>query len=495
MPSRQARVLIIGDEPVVLLLEQLILEEEGYALTVTASEDAASRILADINPVLVMLDTGLTGQKIRKLFLAPTVMVIGKDQNDDAARASEMPARAKAAPWVTEFSGAPVEVAFLARELHVDFVERRVTVVAQEVPLSDIDHHVPCCMACGSSSFAPQRPILVQNRGDQCLGGAVVLYVNLSQIRQGLERYVLRVGELIVWASAGLCNLVACLWNIRSRTGVCTFRASVRKLLGQAGSVRSPWSPKAGARTRIVRELVARHPTLTVSLPLRAKLAACLQFLQYWRQYYSWRSPIRKAPGCEDIEQSSGLKKAGAGPEPARPPVDRYEAVWTASGNPAALPNPGLDRFLVTQCQTFGSKLEAFLQALFDAYSKVAARGGNDPLLLAPVVPLVDVYASLHWSPRQTSEYSKNEFARDIYLLHRSGLATTISGAQVSFPISRGVPEKTFTTTDEKGVEKRYYGIRFVEKGGLRGRHAPGVAPQQLPAYSEARLTSPSMTE
>ena len=78
MPGRQAQVLIIGDEPVALLLEQLILEEEGYAVTVTASEGATSRILDEINPVLAMLDTGLTGQKFRKLSLSPSVMVTSK---------------------------------------------------------------------------------------------------------------------------------------------------------------------------------------------------------------------------------------------------------------------------------------------------------------------------------------------------------------------------------------------------------------------------------
>ena len=449
MPGRQAQVLIIGDEPVALLLEQLILEEEGYAVTVTASEGAASRILDEINPVLVMLDTGLTGQKFRKLSLSPSVMVTSKVQNDDQVAAGEMRARAKPPLWESTVGGAPVEAALLAKELHVDFVERRVTVAAQEVSLSDIGYQPPYCTACGSNPFVPQRPIFLQNRGDQCLAGAVVLYANLSRIRRRLERFVLRARELIV---------------------------------------------RAGAKTRTVQELVARRPTLTASLPLRAKLAACLQYCRKWSQYYSWRSPIRKAPDCEDQEQSCGFEKAGTEPETVRPQVDFHEVdfhevVWSASSNPATFPNPGLDRFLMTQCQTFGTKLEAFLQALCDAYSKVAVRGGNDPLSLAPVVPLVNVYESLHWSPSQTSAYSKKEFARDIYLLHRSGLDTTTSGAQVSFPISRGVPEKTFTTTDENGVEKRYYGIRFMQMGKLRAGHTPGMAPQKLPAYAETRLT------
>src|SRR2546422_5846193 len=87
---------------------------------------------------------------------------------------------------------------------------------------------------------------------------------------------------------------------------------------------------------------------------------------------------------------------------------------------------------------------EAFLAALFETYSDVVARRGKEDLLqTAPVVPLVDIYELLTRLPGQSREYSKQEFARDIYLLHRSGVDTTRNEARVSFPISRGIPSKT----------------------------------------------------
>jgi hypothetical protein len=110
---------------------------------------------------------------------------------------------------------------------------------------------------------------------------------------------------------------------------------------------------------------------------------------------------------------------------------------------------------------------EAFLTALYDAYTRIVyQRDGADRLELAPVVPLVDIYALLTLLPGQAREYSRQEFARDIYLLHRGGKAVTKTGARVSFPISRGVRGKTLVVIDEGGEERRYYGIRFTPEGG-----------------------------
>ena len=106
---------------------------------------------------------------------------------------------------------------------------------------------------------------------------------------------------------------------------------------------------------------------------------------------------------------------------------------------------------------------QAFLAALFEAYAKVVADEGDSLLQSAPVVPLVDIYGLLTLLPGQAREYSKQEFARDIYLLHRGDVTTTKSGARVSFPISRGVRGKTLTVIDESGEQRRYYGIRFTQ--------------------------------
>ena len=106
---------------------------------------------------------------------------------------------------------------------------------------------------------------------------------------------------------------------------------------------------------------------------------------------------------------------------------------------------------------------DAFLAALYQAYSQIVAQRRNETLSSAPVIPLVELYRLLTLLPGQTKEYSKQEFVRDVYLLHRSGRDTTTTGAKVSFPISRGVRGKNLTVVDEAGEERHYYGIRFTQ--------------------------------
>jgi hypothetical protein len=108
---------------------------------------------------------------------------------------------------------------------------------------------------------------------------------------------------------------------------------------------------------------------------------------------------------------------------------------------------------------------ESFLAALFEAYSKAVAMRGKDLLQMAPVVPLLDIYELFTLLPGQTREYSRQEFAHDIYLLHRSGVDATKTGAKVSFPASTGTKTltRTISVITESGENKRYYGICFTQ--------------------------------
>jgi hypothetical protein len=115
---------------------------------------------------------------------------------------------------------------------------------------------------------------------------------------------------------------------------------------------------------------------------------------------------------------------------------------------------------------------ELFLNAIFEAYSRIVDERGRPSLELAPIVPLLDIYRLLTLLPGQAREYSRQEFARDIYLLHRGDVSTTRSGDRISFPISRGVKGKIFSVIDETGEERRYYAIRFTQESTA---FAPGT--------------------
>lgn len=106
---------------------------------------------------------------------------------------------------------------------------------------------------------------------------------------------------------------------------------------------------------------------------------------------------------------------------------------------------------------------EHFLESLFDAYSALVARRGKGLFGDGPVAKVLDVYDLFTLLPGSAKEYSRQEFARDIYLLDRSDADATKRGYRVSFPASTGTRSagSTVRVITEQGEEKAYYGIAF----------------------------------
>ena len=105
----------------------------------------------------------------------------------------------------------------------------------------------------------------------------------------------------------------------------------------------------------------------------------------------------------------------------------------------------------------------SFIEALYTAYQKAVHLKTKGLIETGRVIPLLDIYELFTLLPGQSKEYSKHEFARDIYLLNSSGVDKTKSGSKVSFPASTGTKSsgKVISIIDEYGIEKRYYGISF----------------------------------
>ena len=104
-------------------------------------------------------------------------------------------------------------------------------------------------------------------------------------------------------------------------------------------------------------------------------------------------------------------------------------------------------------------KAEAFLETLSNAYDLVAATAGVHP---GSAVKLVDLYAVLTLMPGAAREYTKQEFARDLYLLDQSGVVTTRTRRTLSLPASaltRG--SGNLNTVTRFGEAKVYAGIAF----------------------------------
>ena len=99
-----------------------------------------------------------------------------------------------------------------------------------------------------------------------------------------------------------------------------------------------------------------------------------------------------------------------------------------------------------------------FLGLLYRAYLHCAGSGDSAVLTLA------EIYEVLTLMPGSAREYTRDDFARDLYMLDRSGVTRLDNGTEFRFSASTGTRNtaSTFVSIAEDGSEKRYYGIGFA---------------------------------
>ena len=106
-------------------------------------------------------------------------------------------------------------------------------------------------------------------------------------------------------------------------------------------------------------------------------------------------------------------------------------------------------------------KAEAFLDSLRSAYELLVSSTGKRP---DAVVRLVDIWSTLTMLPGQRVQYSKQEFARDMYLLDQSGVTRTArSPWTLRWAASTGTKGSgTLITVARDGQQQRYWGVSFT---------------------------------
>ena len=116
----------------------------------------------------------------------------------------------------------------------------------------------------------------------------------------------------------------------------------------------------------------------------------------------------------------------------------------------------------VTQAKPPRFRPEPFLESLERAYDLVRSRGAQRD---GAVVRLVDVWGVLTLLPGQQRDYTRAEFARDLYLLDSSAVATAKSGRMLRWHASSGTRGTgTLATVAQTGQQQLYWGISFTER-------------------------------
>lgn len=120
----------------------------------------------------------------------------------------------------------------------------------------------------------------------------------------------------------------------------------------------------------------------------------------------------------------------------------------------------------------------AFLKSLAAAYDLVVAGQGKPG---GTVVRLLDLYAVLTLLPGQRSDYGKQEFARDLYLLDLDG-ATETGDRTLRWSASTGTKQAgVLTTVARSGQQQRYWGVAFDPRrdGTESGRTGTAAPPPE----------------
>lgn len=104
---------------------------------------------------------------------------------------------------------------------------------------------------------------------------------------------------------------------------------------------------------------------------------------------------------------------------------------------------------------------EKFVECLYATYKIIVPNGES-----GPVVKLSQIYQTLTLRPGTAADYSKSDFALDLFSVDESGVSRTSSGAQLTLPAStgsKGGGKDLFTFVAPDGDVRTYYGIRFTE--------------------------------
>ncbi len=103
---------------------------------------------------------------------------------------------------------------------------------------------------------------------------------------------------------------------------------------------------------------------------------------------------------------------------------------------------------------------ERFLEAVFRAYRLLVGKEE-----MGKTLPLDTIYEAFTLLPGISSDYNRVDFSRDLFLLDRSGVRETRSGARFSLPASTGTrsSRSVYRFMSPDGEMVTYYGIRFTE--------------------------------
>ena len=457
-PSNTA-VLIVEDDPGTERLERRLLEDDGYTVQSVASGEEAIALVSDSEPDLILLDICLPGidgfttcSVLRKFSQARIIMVTGRDATADKVKGIDIGA--------DDYIAKP----FADDELLVraKAVMRRPTSSRTDKPRTSHAKNGGLRFGTAWLKFA-EKISRIRNSERRTNLGAGLAKSNLSG--QRLVRNLRRNGV------KGL---------IDDRRSYGRYTTGEPRSEGQ-NDLRLTWSQRRAFANSMGLKAASAIWTCCCVPALWAY--GCLRMLLRgarsnpgMRRFFAAVARF----GNDELEVTFGkygikIVNPRGNPPAAEPAPLEDVSNLAATQDESALGELGLSAetspldVMATSPSSISTRLAAdpyhlnLLDAMLKSYLNQASAKCEDPMLAVPVIPIVDIFSQVAGILGKDDSYTRQDFAEDIYRLQVSGLDTTLTGAKVQLPISRGVPGKTLTVLDESGREVRYFGIRFIQ--------------------------------
>lgn len=123
-------------------------------------------------------------------------------------------------------------------------------------------------------------------------------------------------------------------------------------------------------------------------------------------------------------------------------------------------PSVLLDMLAAAQGRPARFRADQFLESIASGYDLVAARAGNKP---DAVVRVIDIWSVLTLLPGQARDYTRPEFARDLYQLDQSKVGQTKDGRTLRWHASSGTRGAgVLTTVARTGQQQLYWAVSFT---------------------------------
>jgi two-component system, OmpR family, KDP operon response regulator KdpE len=210
-PNKQARILIVDDEPKVVHLVREILSATGFDVLAAYSGEHAIESVALEKPDLVLLDIVLSGsldgyqvaRRIREFSDVPIVMLTARVREPDILQgfeagaddyitkpfsSKELLARVRAVlKRAQSGSIAPAKPELICGDLHIDLARRRVAVRGQDIHLTETEYELLHVLAMHANQVALHEYLLETVWGPEYRNDLDYLRAYIRFLRQKIE--------------------------------------------------------------------------------------------------------------------------------------------------------------------------------------------------------------------------------------------------------------------------------------------------------------------